>query len=423
MAQRGIREYDAKRLMARYMGEYSEGRFSFPGKLVLIDPKTVIEVLPREHAWLLNDRLVVKPDQLFGKRGKLGLVLVDGSFEDVKGWVRARMNQRVTLGAKDGTLTHFLVEPFVPHEGEHYIAIKSERDGDRIHFSMFGGIYIEENWDKVREVLVPIDSQVEDVDLSPLLVDCPPDRRALFADFIAAMFRFYAALGFTYLELNPFVVAGDTVVPLDCVARLDDCEQFWQGRRWEGVEFPAGFGGVLSDEEAYIKRLDDQTGASLKLTVLNPRGRVWAMIAGGGASVIYADTIVDLGHGGDLANYGEYSGNPTTEETYLYAKTILELMTREPDPNGKYLLIGGGIANFTDVAATFDGIITALREYRERLIANHIRILIRRGGPNYKVGLERMRKLGDELGVPIEVYGPETHMTEICTMALGEQHQ
>ena len=32
------------------------------------------------------------------------------------------------------------------------------------------------------------------------------------------------------------------------------------------------------------------------------------MIAGGGASVIYADTIVDLGGGAELANYGEYSG-------------------------------------------------------------------------------------------------------------------
>ena len=37
-------------------------------------------------------------------------------------------------------------------------------------------------------------------------------------------------------------------------------------------------------------------GASLKFTVLNPRGRVWLMVAGGGASVIYADTVGDLGY-------------------------------------------------------------------------------------------------------------------------------
>jgi hypothetical protein len=33
-----------------------------------------------------------------------------------------------------------------------------------------------------------------------------------------------------------------------------------------------------------------------------------------------------------------------------------------PDGRGRALLIGGGIANFTDVAATFKGIIQALRE-------------------------------------------------------------
>lgn len=32
------------------------------------------------------------------------------------------------------------------------------------------------------------------------------------------------------------------------------------------------------------------------------------MVAGGGASVIYSDTICDLGGANELANYGEYSG-------------------------------------------------------------------------------------------------------------------
>jgi succinyl-CoA synthetase beta subunit len=35
-----------------------------------------------------------------------------------------------------------------------------------------------------------------------------------------------------------------------------------------------------------------QTGASLKLTILNPKGRIWTMVAGGGASVIYSDTVL-----------------------------------------------------------------------------------------------------------------------------------
>jgi ATP citrate (pro-S)-lyase len=52
------------------------------------------------------------------------------------------------------------------------------------------------------------------------------------------------------------------------------------------------------------------------------------MVAGGGASVVYADTISDLGYGHELANYGEYSGDPNESLTYEYAKTILDLMCK-----------------------------------------------------------------------------------------------
>ncbi len=33
----------------------------------------------------------------------------------------------------------------------------------------------------------------------------------------------------------------------------------------------------------------------------------WTLVAGGGASVIYADTICDLSFSGELGDYGEYS--------------------------------------------------------------------------------------------------------------------
>lgn len=45
------------------------------------------------------------------------------------------------------------------------------------------------------------------------------------------------------------------------------------------------------------------------------KGRVWTMVAGGGASVIYADTVGDLGYAEELGNYAEYSGAPSTDET------------------------------------------------------------------------------------------------------------
>lgn len=95
-------------------------------------------------------------------------------------------------------------------------------------------------------------------------------------------------------------------------------------------------------------------------------------------------------------------------------------MTRgTPHPEGKVLFIGGGIANFTNVAATFKGIITALKEYQHRLQEHKVRIFVRRGGPNYQEGLKAMRLLGETLGVEIQVFGPDDHITSIVPLGLG----
>ena len=313
----------------------------------------------------------------------------------------------------------FLIEEYVPHEDEFYVAIKSEREDDQIYFSTRGGMDIEALWHTVITIKVPVLGDIDDQDvLGKLPQDLPVQRRQLLTDFIRGLFRFYVDLSFTYLEINPFIFSGDNIIPLDLVAWLDDTAFFQSGRKWGDLEFPAPFGRRLMQEEVYVKELDRKSGASMKLSVLNPAGRVWTMVAGGGASVIYADTVVDLGFGKELANYGEYSGNPSTDETYEYAKTVLDLMCRQKDPNGKVLIIGGGIANFTDVASTFTGIIKAIREYAPKLIDNQVSIYVRRGGPNYQTGLNNMKMLGQSLGIPIHVYGPELHMTRIVKMAL-----
>ena len=410
MAQRGIREYDGKVMLAKYWSDYIGNDLAFPGKVVLVDSETNLDELAKKETWLKDEKLVVKPDQLFGKRGKHGLIKVGATLEEAKQWLSEKMNSETTVGKVTDKLTHFIIEPFVEHKEEYYVAIKSNRDGDTIYFSKHGGIDIESVWDTVSEIHVGIDENIDNIEV----------LEGKFTTFVKGLFKFYRALGFVYLEINPFVISGDNIVPLDLVARIDDTAYFECARQWGALDFPAPFGRKLSKEENYVKLLDSKSGASLKLTILNPQGRIWTMVAGGGASVIYADTIVDLGCRDELANYGEYSGNPTTDETYEYAKTLLDLMTREKDPKGlpKFLLIGGGIANFTDVAKTFKGIIAALKDFKQKLIDTDVRIFVRRGGPNYQEGLENMKKLGEKLGVPIEVYGPETHMTRIVDLAL-----
>lgn len=411
MAQKGIREYLAKKLLAKYITDNPSYGFTYNGEVALVRPDKSIDEIALENPWIKEKKLVVKPDMLFGKRGKHGLVLLDASFEEAKIWINERMGKEVEIGKAKGILTDLLIEPFTPHEKEYYIAIKTEEDGDRIYFSEEGGIEIEENWEKVKEYFVPVLKGIESINLQGI--------NETIKKFIETLYKFFVDYDFTYLEINPFAIVDREVLPLDFVARLDDTALYKDSEKWGDIEFPTPFGRNFTKEEAFIRELDEKTGASLKLTILNPDGRVWLMVAGGGASVIYADTVVDLGYGNELANYGEYSGAPSEEETYLYAKTILDLMTRKKDPRGKVLIIGGGIANFTDVAKTFKGIIRALREYKDKLKENNVKIFVRRGGPNYQQGLAMMKKLGEEIGVPIEVYGPELHMTRIVKIALG----
>jgi len=411
MAQRGIREFHAKKLLAKFLKEHPEHGFGYESKIVLVTPETSIKEIAAENPWLTSEHLVVKPDMLFGKRGKHGLILLNAKLEEAEKWINERINQEVEVGKTKGVLTHFLIEPFVPHEKEYYIAIKTEEEGDRIYFSNIGGIEIEEKWEHVKEFFVPILGKIDDVNLGEL--------SETIKSFIKTLYTFFVEYDFTYLEINPFAIVGKEIVPLDFVARLDDTALFKDSEKWGDIEFPTPFGRNLTKEEEFIRSLDEKTGASLKLTILNPDGYVWLMVAGGGASVIYTDTVVDLGYGNELANYGEYSGAPSEEETYLYAKTILDLMTRKKDPRGKVLIIGGGIANFTDVAKTFKGIVKALSEYKDKLKENNVKIFVRRGGPNYQAGLAMMKKLEKEIEVPIEVHGPELHMTRVVKMALG----
>ena len=52
--------------------------------------------------------------------------------------------------------------------------------------------------------------------------------------------------------------------------------------------------------------------------------------------------------------------------------------------------------------------------------AAEVKIYVRRGGPNYQEGLEKMRDLAAKLELPIEVFGPEAHMTSIVSLALNK---
>jgi len=445
MAQKAIREYDAKSILAKHWDKYFPD-FTYAYETVMVQNGSELKEAAKTASWIKEKNLVAKPDMLFGKRGMNDLVLFrdkkpgDVTLAKAASWIdeKSTGDQSVYFSF-DGDkptgepsvdkLTNFIVEPFTPHEQseEYYVSATCVGDNDVIYMSAEGGIAIEENWDaKVIEVSFPI-TATEDEIAKEIRANVPKDvadkDKANFAEFCIGFFKAYRELNFAYLEINPFVMQGNKIELLDMVAKLDDTAGFMMVEEWGDVEYPTAFGmEAKSPEVSAIEEADAKTGASLKLTLLKPEARIWTMVAGGGASVVYADTIADMAGIDDLANYGEYSGGPTTGETKFYAETLLDLMTREKDPHGlgKVMIIGGAIANFTDVAKTFTGIIQAFEIYAEKMKAVDLKIYVRRGGPNYEKGLKDIKEAADRLGLYIEVYGPETHVTDIVRMALAK---
>ncbi|KAG5643027.1 hypothetical protein DXG03_001639 [Asterophora parasitica] len=470
MSSKAIREYDAKLLLAYWLERAPpvaphatvKTNFSFPAPKVAQvswDPETnTITPDTKLPSWVFTTKLVAKPDQLIKRRGKAGLLALNKTWDEAKPWIAERAGRPQKVESITGTLNNFIVEPFLPHPSntEYYVCITSQREGDSILFTHEGGVDIGDVDSKALVLNLPVNKSFpsrEEI-TATLLIHVPAEKKDTLVDFLIRLYSVYVDLHFAYLEINPLVVLDGVnggepqVCYLDMAAKLDQTAESICGPKWAiardlsvyerdaaqqvagkgkvsadrgpPMVWPAPFGRDLTKEEAYIQKLDASTGASLKLTVLNPEGRVWTMVAGGGASVVYSDAIAAHGFADELANYGEYSGAPTEGQTYEYAKTIIDLVTRgRPNPKGKILIIGGGIANFTNVAATFKGIIRALKEYKNQLIAHQVKIFVRRGGPNYQEGLKAMRLLGESLGVPIRVFGPDTHITEIVPLALG----
>ncbi|HCI04280.1 MAG: ATP citrate lyase citrate-binding domain-containing protein [Candidatus Peribacteraceae bacterium] len=403
MAQKPIREAQAKALIAANWPSDQPGRPEI--RFAAVDSGTDLNELPNSQPWLRNGKIVVKADEMFGKRGKLGYVKIAENWEEAASWISDYRGKDVMIGEKVGKLNNFLIEPFVEHTSEYYLAFTCEREFDVIHFSVKGGMDIETQGDAIKTIRVPLGSSPELINTIPLSLQ----------PTIQGLFQLFRDLDLPYLEFNPITEVGGKVYLLDTVSRADTAASFRQTKNWGNMEVPLGFGTEITPEELRIKEMDEKSGSSLKFVLLNPNGRIWTMVAGGGASIIYADAITSQADPKELANYGEWSGNPTTDEMEAYTSEILTLVERNADKE-QVMIIGGGIANFTDIKKTFAGVIKALKKHQSNI--KNLKIFVRRAGPNDEEGLKALQAACNELGIFCVTYGAELSMTEVVGMAV-----
>lgn len=344
-----------------------------------------------------SKKYVLKVDQGVKGRMKKGLVKLNLTKEEVEAAV-------IDL-SKHGYTTFVLEEMMDIKDGEEkYLSLERTRDGVKILYAKEGGIEIENN-KNIQEATVEDenDSKLEKIDLPSA------ELKELITKFNAQHISF--------LEINPLIVRDNKFRLLDSAIEVDSAGEFFADDSWREEDFAVHNIESLTDEEKKVDLLSKKSQASFNLTVLNPNGSIFLLLSGGGASIVVADEAAALGYGREIANYGEYSGNPSEEETYIYTKNLLSLLLKSSSPK-KVLIVAGGVANFTDVRITFRGIIRALDEVKTDLKSQNVKVFVRRGGPNQKEGLKNIKDFLEKNDLMGEVSGPDMVLTDIVGHAI-----
>jgi ATP-citrate lyase beta-subunit len=373
---------------------------------VVVTSANELDRLGQVNEWMKHSKLVVKAHEALGSRFKLGLVKVG---LDLPGAVAATKEM---IGRQVGSIivSQVIVSEMIPHKDEYYCAVKSTREGTEILLANCGGIEVESNWERVKRLTVEVGQQPTPEALEKLAKDAgfTGALARKMADFAGKMFTCFDNEDGQYLEVNPVVAreSDGELVALDAVTLLDADAKF-RHPDWN-FQFAAEFGRAYTKDELEVMAVDSKIKGSVKFIEI-PGGDTAMLPAGGGASVYYSDAVV--ARGGKLANYAEYSGDPPDWAVEVLTEKVCSL------PGIKNIIVGGAIANFTDVKKTFGGIINGFRKAKAEGKLKGVKIWVRRGGPREKEGLDAMRALKDE-GFDIHVFDRYTPLTDIVDMAL-----
>lgn len=395
----------AKVLEGPGMGLMKKWGISVPNYVVVTSGDELAK-LGQANDWLRQSKLVAKAHEALGSRFKLGLVKVD---LDLKA---AETATREMIGRQVGSITvsQVIVSEMVPHKEEYYCAVKSTREGSDVLMANCGGIEVEANWDRVKRLSLEVGQAPSPDQLVQLAKDAgfTGDLVKKMADFAGKMFACFDNEDAQYLEVNPVVLrqSDGAVVALDAVTLLDGDAKF-RHPDWN-FPFAAEFGRAYSNDELAVMAVDSKIKGSVKFIEI-PGGDTAMLPAGGGASVYYSDAVV--ARGGKLANYAEYSGDPPDWAVEVLTEKVCSL------PGIKNIIVGGAIANFTDVKKTFGGIINGFRKAKADGKLKGVTIWVRRGGPREREGLDAMRELKEE-GFDINVFDRYTPLTDIVDKAI-----
>lgn len=363
-----------------------------------------------------DDRLVVKANVPVGGKKKTGLVRIVHINE-----LETALKEIFAIQVPQYEIKSVLVEEFVAHEEEFFVALKAVREGIEVYYSALGGIDVEANWGKVEKRLIDEELLVAQnwLEVEEKLFSLIAEK--VVREWVVKLLVFFQEEDATYLEINPFTLKGQgergkgKVMALGVVLVVDEAAEF-RHPDWQTIVSELDEITIKTGRERHIGEIDSQIKGSVKLVEVPQigvsgkgqreselrRGGLTAVMGGGGATMFVCDAILENGY--QLANYAEFSGNPPNFAVMELTKAVCSI------PGIKNLVVGSGIANFTPVMGNFLGMIEGFKASPQ---AKKLNIVIRRCGPGEAEAMEVMKQFAKESGLNIKVFGREIPMTEV----------
>ncbi len=361
-----VHEYQAKDLLREFGVDVP------PGSLALSPAEAEAEAAG------IGGRVVVKAQIHAGGRGKAGGIKVVASPAEARAAAEKLLGATLVTpqtGPAGKKVRRLYVEAASPIDRELYLALLVDRATQRI-----AAIASTEGGMEIEEVAAHTPEKILTAQIDPLIGLCDFQARDLaldlgltraqtasFGKLLHALLRLFLEKDCSLLEINPLVVSGDRVFPLDCKLNFDDNALF------RHPEITA-----LRDPDEEDPR--EREAAEHDLSWVSLEGNIGCMVNGAGLAMATLDIIQQAG--ARPANFLDVGGSADVERVSHAFRLILA------DPAVKAILVNifGGIV-LCDVVA--QGIITAAKN-----VGVKVPLVVRLDGTNAEKGRQMLRESG-----------------------------
>jgi len=334
-----IHEYQAKELLRQFGVDVPAGELA----------NTAAEA--RQAAEKIGGVVVVKAQVHAGGRGKGGGIKVVKTPDEAEKAASEMIGMTLVTkqtGAGGKKVRKVYIEAGSQIDDELYLALLVDRATQRVAIiaSTEGGMEIEEVAEKTPDKILT-------VQIDPLVGLCDFQSRNLafdlglsakqansFVSVLRSFYELFLAKDASMVEINPLVVSGDAIVPLDCKLGFDEGALY----RHPDIE-------ALRDKDEEDAREAEAAEHDLSWVALE--GNIGCMVNGAGLAMATMD-IIKL-HGGEPANFLDVGGTADADRVSQAFRLILQ------DKNVKGILVNifGGIVRCDMIA---EGVIQASKD-------------------------------------------------------------